>query len=216
MKIAVIDDHFIIAQMLSKNLHAVYLPEQINTFASGDLFLRFLNDAPQENLPDLVITDLAMPGISGKDLITSVTECLKKREAFKCKLIVLSSLSDGTVIKSIMEAGANAYLSKDVSFEEMKEAADKVLSGINYISPSLQGGLANAAESNNNLPSLSAREKDLLLQVCDGKTIPEAANVLNISVNTAKSYYKNIMRKFNTHRTSELVVLAIRRAIYIP
>lgn len=215
MTIAIIDDHVMIAQMLRRMLAGITEEENIQTYSNGDDFLIHLHFGKLP-VPDVVITDIVMPGLSGEEFIQKLVSFRASRNA-AMKVIALSSIADMDFIKSITAAGINGYLSKESAAEEIFEAINTVVNGGYYISNNLESDLMAGMLNENDKPaSLSPREKDLLLEVCAGRTLPEASEILGLSINTAKSYYKNIMRKFKVNRTAELVLIAVKKGIYKP
>lgn len=211
MNIALIDDHQIIVDAIKDILALNPAITEIRTYASAKIFLETSNSFWQ---PDIIITDLILPGMSGMDLL----EELKKRpEKNTPKFIILSSISDVQTIKQAIRLGASGYLSKDTSIVELQEAIQTVTDGGQYISNKLKNSLVNSVFTEEQIVfHLAPREKDVLMLICSGYTVKEVAYKLGLSVHTVQSYHKNIMKKFKVNRTPDLIVFAIQKGLYNP
>ncbi|GAA4446719.1 response regulator transcription factor [Ravibacter arvi] len=211
MKIAIIEDHQLFAECLKIYFERMGIAQNVQLFENGRQFLQTAGWNP-----DLVLTDLMMEGISGVELIKELAD-KRKREKLKYKIIVLSSVEDYQIIKKALFTGASGYLSKNTRLEELSEAIEKVTRNENYISSYLQKNLINNILTENEYTLLlSPREKELLYMVCDGITLKEAAYQLNLSIHTIRNYYRSIMKKFNVHRTVDLIKFAIEKGLYFP
>ncbi|RFM26380.1 response regulator [Deminuibacter soli] len=212
MKIALIDDHRMLTDSVRNVLSLDPAIEEVRTFISAAVYVK--NKDSFWN-PDIIITDLLMPGITGIELIEAVNRGAGK--APLPKFIVLSSITDVQTIKQAIRAGAIGYLSKDTSIEELTEAIHAVHSGEQYIAAKLKNSLiSNVFTEEQVVLHLSPREKDVLELMCSGNTVKEAAFKLNLSVHTVQSYHKNIMKKFKVNRTADLIVFAMQKGLYNP
>lgn len=209
INIAFIDDHQLLSQSLASMLSKYDFIGEINTFSNPKEFL----DTKFLNAPDIIISDIMMPGISGIDLLG----ILKPGKADKPKIILLSSITEVQTIRHSLRNGASGYLSKDISVEELADAILTVFHGEPYIGENLRNSLLrNTLAEERFIFNLSPREKEVLNRVCSGRTIKEAAYDMNLSVNTVQSYYKAILKKFNLNRTTDLIVFAIKNGLYNP
>lgn len=204
--IALIDDHQLLVESLSNLLSKYEFVEEIKTYSSVKDF--FADEAE----PDIIISDILMPEISGIELLT-----LLKKQQKKTKVIMLSSITEVQTIRHAMRTGATGFLSKDTSADELADAVLTVFHGEPYIGESLRSSLIrNTFVEDRFVYNLSPREKEVLKLVCSGKTIKESAYEMNLSVNTVQTYYKAIMKKFNLNRTADLIVFAIQNGLYNP
>ena len=209
MKIAIIEDHKIIAEALQGSLKIHQHIKEVRIFFSGE---EILNGASIWK-PNLIISDLLMPGLQGIELIKAYRAKIDK----DLKIIILSSVTSKETVKQVLKQNVNGYLSKTESLDELMTAINSVIEGGHYISSSLKNILANDPIDENEIRyHLSPREKDVLRLVCSGRIIKEAAEDLNLSTHTVQSYHKNILRKFNVKRTTDLVRLAIQYGFYNP
>lgn len=211
MLIALVDDHRMLTDSIKNVLSLDPAIKEVRTFVSAEMFL---TSGSTFWHPDIIITDLLMPGITGMELL----EQLGKNEgAAMPKLVVLSSITDVQTIRQAIRMGASGYLSKDTSIEELTEAIHAVYGGEQYIAAKLKNSLINNVFAEEQVVfHLSPREKDVLELMCSGNTVKEAAFKLNLSVHTVQSYHKNIMKKFKVNRTADLIVFAMQKGLYHP
>lgn len=207
MNICIIDDHFLLAQSLKSILDPFGKLHDIRLYRTAE---DFLEDNFNSWKPDIILSDLLLPGISGMELI----EAAKPTGA---KFILLTSVTDAATVREALKKGVNGFLTKDISEEELKEALDQCLMGARYINSSLKDKLVDELFSDNQ-PSvnLSPRENEMLKLICEGHTPKEIAGKLNLSIYTIQQYNKNMMRKFKVNRTTEMVLLAIKYGLYNP
>ncbi len=205
MKVAIIEDHKIIAETLSNSLKKQAIIKEVRHFYSSTSFL----DINQKWQPHLIISDLLMPGITPTELV----KAYKNKLGEEIKIIILSSVTNLNTVNQIIHQGANGYLSKEESLEELIKAIHKVINGEKYISESLR---EENQLTNEDCYHLSPREKDVLNLVCSGRIMKEIADDLGLSIHTVQSYHKNILRKFKVRRTTDLIVSAIREGFYHP
>lgn len=208
IRVAHIDDHLLLAQSVSSQLSKYDFIESIKIYGSPK---EYLDNTPDPQ-PDVIISDIIMPGMSGMDLLV-----LLRQQNKKAKIILLSSITEVQTIRHALRNGASGYLSKDASTEELADAIITVYNGDAFIGESLKSLLLrNTLAEERFVYNLSPREKEVLNHVCAGKTIKEAAYDMNLSVNTVQTYYKTILKKFNLNRTADLIVFAMQNGLYSP
>jgi DNA-binding NarL/FixJ family response regulator len=165
--------------------------------------------------PDLVITDVALPGRSGIELIA----CLRQLRV-ETKVLVLTVHNSEEYIRAALNAGAHGYVLKDASRLELLQAIRTVLSGQTYLCASVTakvvtGYLRPKSES----LSLSAvelvteREREVLTRVALGRSNKLIARELNVSVKTVEKHRANLMRKLTLHNTAAVTRFAIRHGM---
>lgn len=208
MNIVLLDDHHVLSQSLSSLLSKYEFIGDIKTFNSP---IELLNNMP-DPLPDIIISDIMMPEMSGMELLHEF-----KQRNIKVKVIMLSSITEVQTIRHALRNGAFGFLSKSSSAEELADALLTVHNGDSYIGESLRKSLLrNTLTEERFVYNLSPREKEVLNWVCSGKTIKETAYEMELSVNTVQTYYKSILKKFNLNRTADLIVFAIQNGLYNP
>lgn len=211
MNICIIDDHILIRQAL-KNLLTELDPKAYSTriYKSAEDFLA-------ENFahwqPDLIIVDLGLPGMNGLEMITQ-----SRKRLPLAKYLVLSAIVDLSLVQDLLRKGElNGYLTKDASEEELLEAIQAVMSGTHYVNRSLKDKLLEHLLSDEPVMfHLSPMEKEVLNRLCGGSTPKEISAQMSISIHTVQRYIKNLLLKFKTNRTTQLVLLAIQKGFYNP
>ncbi len=163
--------------------------------------------------PDIVIMDLAMPGLNGFLAMNEI-----RKDLPHTKIMVLSMHREKQYVVRALRSGAAAYLLKEGAGEELLEAVRKVGKGQSYISPSIAGYLLEdyvflAQGVSDPLERLTPREREVLILVTQGKTSPEIATFLYISAKTVKTHRANLMEKLEIHDTAGLVRFTIEKGL---
>ncbi|WP_153797625.1 response regulator transcription factor [Foetidibacter luteolus] len=207
INICIVDDHLLMAQSLKRLLASLDIACSIKLYQSAEEFLA--GDYTNWK-PDVILSDILLPGITGMELID-------KSKHTGAKFILLTSVTDLNLIKEALAKGVSGYLTKDIPEEELAEAIQQALRGVQYINRSLKDRIVEqifTAETANF--NLSPRENQILQLICAGQTPKEIAGDMGLSIYTIQQYIKNIMRKFKVNRTTEMVVLAIKHGLYNP
>jgi len=209
MKIALLDDHGLFAESIKNLVEHANSSHVVSIYNSAKDFL----DSTIKSIPDILISDILMKGMSGLELLAEV----KKTFGENCKVILLSSITDIYTIKDAFKKGADAYVSKDAKKEELFEAIEKVSEGGQYINSSLKDRLfKHMFVEEEIIFHLTTREKEVLNRICKGSTPKEISADMKLSIHTVQQYIANIMQKFKVNRTTELVVFAIQKGLYNP
>ncbi len=168
----------------------------------------------KELLPDIIITDISMPHLTGIQLIEQI-----KKNNLPAKVIILSMYASEDYVCSAIKAGANAYLTKqNTKKSEIIEAIYTVLNGEEYFSPDvskviMKNYVEHAKKGSSyelKTTTLTSREKEILKLYAEGFSNQEIADKLSISNRTVDAHKNNIMQKFNFKSTVEMVKFAIR------
>jgi two-component system nitrate/nitrite response regulator NarL len=158
----------------------------------------------KSELPEVVITDINMPEISGIELTAKI-----KKEFPHIKVIAMSTFNERSYISQMIQNGASGYLLKSASKEEIESAIQTVNSGRLYMSLDLELNKQDPSEIKK-VPVLTSREKEVLLWIADGLTNPQIAQKLFVSPHTVDSHRKNLLTKFEVNNTAGLIKLAVR------
>jgi DNA-binding NarL/FixJ family response regulator len=154
-----------------------------------------------------------MPGLNGLDAAREVL-----RVSPKSKVVVLTMHKEHAYLAEALRAGARGYVLKSRGAVELVEALREVARGGVYLSPGLSREMAESY-LNGDKPGaspLSARERQVLQLVAEGKSTKEVAAVLFISHKTVESHRQRIMSKLDIHETASLVRYAIRSGLIQP
>lgn len=212
IRILIIDDHAVVRSGLRSLLEDEAHIDIVGEAADGLEALAKI----EELQPDILLLDLTMPQMSGFEVAKKVTE---KYSAVK--IIVFSMHNDHEYIMRSVEMGAQGYLLKDTSKEEILRALTTVANGSKYFSPEVaaqiidqllserQQNTANNKPTSATLSVLSKQEKVILNYIVEGMNSQEIAEKLDLSVRTVSNHRANILKKTKVKNTAELVRLAV-------
>jgi DNA-binding NarL/FixJ family response regulator len=167
--------------------------------------------------PDVVIMDIAMPGLNG---IGAAHQILVEGPGIK--VIALSMHSDRRFVARMFKAGASGYLLKDCAFEELARAVRTVAANQFYLSPSIasiviKDYVRRLTEDDFTVSSfLTIRQCEVLQLLAEGKDTNEVASLLQVSVKTVETHRRNVMNKLGVHSVAELTKYAIRAGLTSP
>ncbi len=163
--------------------------------------------------PDIVIMDLAMPGLNGFLAMNEI-----RKELPRTKVMVLSMHSEKPYVVQALKSGAVAYVLKEGAGEELLEAVKKVGEGQSYISSSitkylLEDYISLARGVPDPFDRLTPREREVLILITQSKTSAQIAALLYISAKTVKTHRANLMEKLEIHDTAGLVRFSIENGL---
>jgi DNA-binding NarL/FixJ family response regulator len=167
--------------------------------------------------PDIVIMDISMPELNGIDATRQIIE-----NSPRTRVVVLSMHSDKRFVAAALKAGASGYLLKDGVSAEVSDAIRAVAAGQTYLSPRIAGIVVEDYVSN--LPAgaaaagavLTAREREVLQLIAEGKATKRIAASLHASVSTVETHRRHIMEKLQFFSVAELTKYAIREGLTSP
>lgn len=162
-------------------------------------------------VPDLVLMDIDMPGMSG----LAVTETLA-RELAQVRVLILSMYDHSEYVMRILQSGARGYILKEASTEDLIRAIETVNSGESFFSPEFAKVALNQfvqAGGDPNPGQLTDREREVLIHIAEGLSNKEIASVLNLGVRTVETHRERIMRKLDIHSVAGLTKFAISKGL---
>jgi len=211
IKILLADDHAIVRSGLKVILASEPKFELVGEASNGSEVLDILCQKKQvHEMPDLLLTDLSMPGISGSDLIERVKSLYPA-----LPILVLTMFNDAAMATRIIKAGADGYVAKDSPPEELLAALRKVASGGKHIDMKLaEKMLFNTASTETLHSKLSARELEVLRLLLQGKGVNHIAEQLYISNKTVSTHKAHLLEKMGMSSTTELVRYAVQHDLF--
>lgn len=197
IKVLVVDDHPMVLEgmqaMLSQIDFVAVSGQAGNAYQAMEMI--------KEHSPDIVITDISMPEISGIELSAKI-----RKEYPAVKVIAMSTFNERSYISQMVQNGALGYILKSASREEIEEALLTVYKNRLYMSVEVE----LSKQEINKIPLLTSREKEVLSLIAEGFTNTQIADKLFISAYTVDSHRKNLLTKFEVGNTAGLIKLAAR------
>jgi DNA-binding NarL/FixJ family response regulator len=209
-RIVLADEHLLFRQGMKKIINETPEMKVVGEAGDGQEAIELV----KKLLPDLAILDISMPKLSG------VEACRKIKGLFPdVKILVLTMHKDREYLYQAISAGAQGYLLKEDSDEELFAAIGTIRKGAIYVTKALAGVVSTDISAlfrkgERHLPrSLTAREREVLKFICEGKSNSEVADVLRISVRTVETHRANMMNKLDLKNTAELVRYAMENGL---
>jgi DNA-binding NarL/FixJ family response regulator len=210
IRVLIAEDHHIVREGLRALIEKQVDMQVIAEADNGRQALQFA----RKHKPDIVVMDISLPMLNGIDATRQILE-----ENPQIRVIALSMHSDKQYVDGMLRAGVAGYLLKDCASEELIQCLRVVKSGKMYISPAVASILVRELiqPARGEVPALdaelSAREREVLQMIAEGRSTKEIAESLCISVKTVESHRKNIMEKTELRSVADLVKYAIRRGL---
>lgn len=210
VRILIADDHQVVRDGLKALLDDPPRYQVIGTACDGreaSVLARKLN-------PDVVIIDIAMPELNGVDATKRMLA-----EMPDLRIIALSMHADKRYISGMLQAGALGYVRKESAFEEISAAVDAVSQGNVYLGEGVAGVVVDdyrqmmARRAPDETDPLSAREREVLQLLAEGRKTTEIAARLHVSTKTVETHRRQIMSKLELDSVAALTKYALRHGI---
>ena len=201
-RVVIVDDHPMVAEGIQSILETYPDVEVVGVLCNGQQAI----DAVEELQPDVMLLDLNMPEVNG----LSATEIILERRP-QTRILILSMHDSAEYISTALDHGAMGYILKDVPTEEIKTAIDTVMKGQQYLCTGANASLAPKTQDGRE--PLTSREQTILLELAQGRSNKEVAEVLDISVRTVETHRKNIKRKLGISSTAGLTRYAMEHGV---
>lgn len=212
MKIRVIvaDDHRIVREGLVALLNHEHDIEVVAEARDGMELVRLA----RELRPDALLVDLAMPCMNGIEAIRRL-----RSEPLLCKILCLSVNEQPQQVQAALDAGANGYVLKENSFDELARGVRRVMAGQLYLSGELVGGLLQgqrdgpAISSRCEAARLTPRERQMVQLLSEGYTAQQIAHQLHLSAKTVATHREHVFAKLQIQGIAELTRFALREGL---
>jgi two-component system, NarL family, response regulator NreC len=212
-RLLIAEDHTILREGLKSLLGASPDLEVVGEAEDGRRAFKLANELS----PDLILMDLSMPRVNGLEAIKEI-----KKQNPVVKIIALTVHNTEEYILMTLKAGADGYVLKDATHDELLMAINHVLDGKRYLSPSVsEKVIVGYLEGKKNLKAqtswenLTQREREVLKLIAEGYKNKEVADYLCISLKTVEKHRANLMKKLDLHNTSALTVYAMEKGLII-
>ena len=207
-RVLLADDHSLIRQALRALLEKQGF-QVVSEASDGQEALRSV----EKTQPEVAILDISMPVLNGVDAARELV-----KSSSKTRVILLTQHDEGEYVTEALRAGVRGYVLKSQAAEDLLHAIQEVCRGKVYLSPNISGAVVDAYLSKTYVSPdpLSARERQVLQLVGEGKSTKDIAAHLGISAKTAESHRARLMKKLDIHETASLVRYAIRRGLIQP
>jgi DNA-binding NarL/FixJ family response regulator len=199
--VLVADDHPILRDGLTSLLEGSDF-DVVAAVGDGDTLI----DAARRLRPDVIVTDFAMPGLSGLDALVRL-----KADQIESRVIMLTMHNDAELATRAIRAGASGFLLKESAGEELLAAIRQALQGRVYLTPTVTKGVMElmAGTPAVSEPDLTPRQLDVLRLIVKGQRMKEIAANLSLSTRTVETHKYEMMEALGLHSTAELVRYAL-------
>ena len=195
------DDHTLFNESLSQALNGSDTIRVSRTFTTlGDCRM-----ALQEHRPDVLLLDISIPDGDGIAFCQWVM-----KEYPKVRVIAVTIHDEYSVVRRMMDTGVHGYLLKSSPIDELQQAIITVWKGVNYVSKEVEDIIRQGSKQE---VVLTAVEKNILRHLCEGKTNPPIASLLNLSTETVSWYRKRLLAKYGVSNSVQLVSRVLKEKI---
>lgn len=203
-KLLLADDHRVLMDSLVPVLQRDF--EIAGIVGDGQMML----EMAKQRRPDIVLADISLPRLNGID----AARVIEKELPFT-RVIFLTMYGDIPLVEEAFRAGAKGFVLKIAGVPELLQALYTVARGGTYITPMIAGDVLSTLMTNRSpeecpTTRLTSRQRQILQLIAEGKTMKEAASLMQISKRTAETHKYEIMRKFSLQSTAALVRYALR------
>jgi DNA-binding NarL/FixJ family response regulator len=210
-RVILADDHHLVRAGIRSILEDVPGVEVVAEASDGPEALRLT----AERAPDIVLLDIALPGMNGLDAAARLT-----RDHPKVKVVILSMHSNEEYVSQALRVGAAGYLLKDSTVPELELAIAAVKRGETYLSPAVSRhvieGYVRQAGADGPLDALTPRQREVLRMIAEGRSTRDMAKALGVGVKTVETHRAHLMERLEIRDVAGLVRYAIRTGLVKP
>ena len=206
LRVVIVEDHALVRAGMRALLQKIDGVEVVSDVGDGWEAVKSV----QTDAPDLVLMDIAMPGLNGLDATLRIV-----KESPNTRVILLSMHANEEYFQQALEVGASGYLLKGAELAELELALRTVARGETYLTPAVAKYAIKAYREKSEGPSgplmkLSMRQREILQLIAEGQTTKDIAQRLNLSVKTVETYRSQLMERLDIHDVPGLVRFAMR------
>lgn len=207
LKIAIVEDDTTIRETIKEYLGS---QSEMTCEMAHESVESFLHVLDKDNLPDVILMDIGLPGMSGISGIKLI-----KQKYPEINIIMLTIYNDAHKVFQSLCAGATGYLLKNAPFSEIKEAILMVHNGGATMSPPIARKVVDffRPPKKANESPLTDKEKEIVLSLVDGLSYKMIANRECISIETVRTHIKNIYKKLHVHSKAEVITKSLQGEI---
>ncbi len=208
IRVVLADDHVLVRQSLKALLEREGI-QVAGEASDGQELVRLISNLR----PDVAVVDISMPIMNGLEAAREL-----HKSSPKTRTILLTRHDEDQYVTEALRAGVKGYVLKNQAANDLVDAIHQVCRGGFYLSPGISQTVVEAYLSKTERPAdpLTARERQVLQLIGEGKSTKEVACLLGISTKTAESHRARLMQKLDIHETASLVRYAIRRGLIQP
>lgn len=206
LRVVIVEDHALVRAGMRALLQKIEGIEVVSDVGDGWEAVKSV----QTDTPDLVLMDIAMPGLNGLDATSRIV-----RESPTTRVILLSMHANEEYFQQALQVGASGYLLKGAELAELELALKTVARGETYLTPAVAKYAIKAYRDKSEGPSgpltrLSMRQREILQLIAEGQTTKDIAQRLNLSVKTVETHRSQLMERLDIHDVPGLVRFAMR------
>ncbi|MEY2584843.1 MAG: hypothetical protein QOD80_869 [Verrucomicrobiota bacterium] len=212
IRVLLVDDHSLVRAGIRSLLEKISNVEVVGEACDGREALELVTST----LPDLVLMDIAMAGLGGLEALPRILKLFPR-----VQVVILSAHSNEEYVIRALRAGASGYMLKDAATTELELVIRAVTLGQTYLSPSISrtvidSYLQRVGGEMGPLEDLTARQREILQLIAEGKNTKRIADMLGISIKTVEAHRLQLMARLNIHDVPGLVRYAIRSGLVSP
>ncbi|HEY3859862.1 MAG TPA: response regulator transcription factor [Gammaproteobacteria bacterium] len=206
MRILIADDHTLVRAGLTSLIARLPEMEVVAEAADGRQALRMVRDLQ----PDIVLMDIAMPGLNGLESAERIHGIHPK-----IKIVILSMHASEEYVAQALKAGASGYLLKDAATAELEMALKSVSMGQFYLSPAISRQVVDnfLRGGPTGLDLLTPRQREILQLIAEGKGTRDIAETLHLSVKTVETHRAQLMDRLDIHDVAGLIRYALKKGL---
>ena len=202
IRVLIVDDHPVVRQGLRVLLEVQDGIEVAGEAGDGPAALKLA----AEQAPDVVLLDLKLPGMDGLSVLAELRDA-----GTRARILVLTSVTDPVAAGQAMRAGAAGVLYKDVDPDALVRAIRAVHDGHLLLAPEAAGTLLQPATGQNRgLDALTAREREVLAELAQGRSNREIARALHVAEKTVKAHVSSVLAKLGVQDRTQAALFAVR------